>query len=131
MFTHGFSNLFCFYQWLFHLTLPDPQYHTYFATKLEELSSRIADTIPVSSVEQFDDDHFAQHGRVYLALFQIRRCIDWQSHHSLYGHEERLRFTVLTETLDKIMKNYRFVPFSQLEYACKKAAELKPLFENA
>ncbi len=117
--------------WLLSRTAPDPEYHVEFESNLEKLSSYILRTVPASNLFDFDDYHFAQHGRVYLKLFQIVRCMQWQSESAMIDKDQRRYLNSQIESLQAVMKNYRFLPPSQIAHVCHEVSKVKPCFENA
>jgi hypothetical protein len=125
------SEILCTFLWLFSIIPPNPSYAKDFEAKLDKLSIHITCAVPAPLFEEFDDDHFAQHGRVYLKLFQIARCMKWRCHSSIIENKTKHELLSQVESLEEVMKNYRYMTFSQIEHAHQEAAKLKPAFDYA
>lgn len=125
------ARIFFVCYWMFSRTPPDPEYHVEFERNVERLSAYIVRTVPASQADDFDDCQFAQHGRVYLKLFQIVRCMQWQSQSMIIDSEQKQSLCSHIESLQTVMRNYRLLPQSQIAHAYHEVSKLKPLFENA
>jgi hypothetical protein len=125
------SEIWCTLIWLFSIFPPNPAYSKDFVAKLNKLSTHITCAVPASLFKEFDDEHFAQHGRVYLKLFQITRCMKWRCHSSIVDDETKHELRSQVESLEEVMSNYRFMAFSQIEHAHQEATKLIPAFEYA
>jgi hypothetical protein len=116
--------------WMASRDPADPDYHVEFESNVEKLSSYIARTVPASRIEEFDDDHFAQHGRVYIKLFQIVRCMKSHSQSMIIDSQQKRSLWSKIESMEAVMKNYRLLPPSQVAHAYHEVSKLKSLFEN-
>jgi hypothetical protein len=123
-----FSHIWQTISWFFSIGLPDSEYCIEFESRLEELSSDITGTIPASFIADFDDDHYSQHGRVYLRLFQIARCMKCHAQNIL-DLESKRRLESQVKSVESVMQNYRFLTSSQIIQVYAESFKLKHLFQ--
>ena len=124
-----FSHLWRAFSWLFSIGLPDSEYSIEFESKLDKLSSEITGIIPEKFIDHFHEDDFAQHGRVYLKLFQISRCMKCHSQNGIIDKENKVKLQSQVDSMESVMRNYRFLSSAQIIQAYTEAAKLKPLFQ--
>lgn len=98
---------------------------------MDKLSRHISGSLQSSLSKEFDDEHFAKHGRVYLKLFQTARCMKLHCLSGIVDTTTKHALEDQVESLEEIMKNYRFMSFSQIQHAQQEAAKLKYAFEFA
>ena len=124
-----FSHMWRSFSWLFSIGLPDSEYSIEFESKLDKLSSEVTGIIPEKFIDHFHEDDFAQHGRVYLKLFQIARCLTYHSQNGIIDKESKRRLQSQVKSVECVMRNYRFLSSAQIIQAYTEAAKLKPLFQ--
>jgi hypothetical protein len=115
------------FSWRFSIGLPDSEYSVEFESKLDKLSCEITGIIPEKFIKHEDD--YAQHGRVYLKLFQIARCMTYHSQNGIIDKENKRRLQSQVKSVESVMRNYRFLSSAQIIQAYTEAAKLKPLFQ--
>ena len=117
----------CQLTWLFIGNPPNTGYDAEFDSNVDKLNSYIARTVPTSHLDKFDDVHFAQHGRVYLKLFEIVRSMKHRSRSAIIDGDKR-RLESQRESLESVMVNYRLLSPSQIVHASAEVSKLKSLF---
>ena len=117
----------CQLTWLFIGNPPNSGYDAEFDSNVDKLNSYIARTVPTSHLDTFDDVHFAQHGRVYLKLFEIVRSMKHRSRSAIIDGDKR-RLESQRESLESVMGNYRLLSPSQIVHATAEVSKLKSLF---
>ena len=121
----------CQLTWLFIGNPPNTGYDAEFDSNVDKLNSYIERTVPTShfvqNFDKFDDAHFAQHGRVYLKLFEIVRSMKHRSRSAIIDGDQR-RLECQLECLESVMANYRLLSPSLIVHASAEVSKLKSLF---
>ena len=126
-FTEFCGSFLCQLTWLFIGNPPNSGYDAEFDSNVDKLNSYIARTVPTSHLDKFDDVHFAQHGRVYLKLFEIVRSMKHRSRSAIIDGDKR-RLECQRECLESVMANYRLLSPSLIVHASAEVSKLKSLF---
>ena len=125
------GSFLCQLTWLFIGNPPNSGYDAEFDSNVDKLNSYIERTVPTShfvqNFDKFDDAHFAQHGRVYLKLFEIVRSMKHRSRSAIIDGDQR-RLECQRECLESVMANYRLLSPSQIVHASAEVSKLKSLF---
>jgi hypothetical protein len=117
------------FAWLIFRNPPNPDHSVDFESKAIDLSHAISSAVPPAVISPSDDEYYAQHGKIYIKLFQIARCMDWHSHKVIDPRNKR-KLRSQYECLQAVMKNYHHLSASQIIHSCSVCSSLKPLFES-